>query len=91
MILESLAIAAASVTIGKTAFFAPVRKHAPTRFLRKLLNCPYCLAHWLAVIVTIMQPWTGLFDCVINTCALVALSSLAAIFLAEYLGILEKE
>ncbi len=88
MILESLAIAAVSVTIGKTAIFAPIRK---IKFLRKLLNCPYCLAHWLAVIVAIMQPWTGLFDCVINTFALVALSSLAAIFIVHYLDLLEKE
>lgn len=63
--------------------------------LGELLHCPYCLAHWVSFIIT---PWymyknyeyyeyfhSFLFDFIIISFALVAISSLPTFLLIKYL------
>jgi len=54
-----VAVGAVSITIGRTELFRPVRMavRARSTFLGKLLNCPYCLAHWFALTgMAVFQP-----------------------------------
>ncbi len=48
LIITSLAIATVSMTITKSSIFKEYRQSFTSSFLKKLLNCPYCLSHWLA-------------------------------------------
>lgn len=90
-IFTAMAIASISLTIGKTYIFRPIRNNIEIAWLKKLLNCPYCLAHWLsAVAVFFVIPYNGILDFTIKTMALVTLSSIFALFLWLYLLILEE-
>jgi len=90
-IFTAMAIASISLTIGKTYIFRPVRNNIGIAWLRKLLSCPYCLAHWLsAVAVIFIVPYNGILDFTIKTMALVTMSSLFSLFLWYYLQSLEE-
>lgn len=54
-----LAVATASIsfTITKTQTFSFIRVRLPDGILYELMNCPYCMAHWVAAFfVAIYQP-----------------------------------
>lgn len=90
LILISLAIAAITVTIGRTFIFKSLREHIPTKWLKKLVRCPYCLSHWLSFFtILFLIPWFNFFDLIIKTMATVAFSSIIALFILRYLNLLE--
>ena len=66
LIITSLAIATVSMTITKSSIFKEFRKNS------KLLNCPYCLNHWIVL------PFIFQFS-VIEVVALVAMSSIISL------------
>src|SRR5687768_9303666 len=49
----ALAVSATSVTIGRTAVFAPFRDwfEARSTWIHGLVSCPYCLSHWIAFLL----------------------------------------
>ena len=53
LLIMALATATISVTIGQSKLFAPFRAWAKSKwqFVGELLSCPYCLGHWVAVIM----------------------------------------
>ncbi len=84
LLIYSLAIAVIVTTITKGAIFEPVRDRLPGQFLKKLFNCPYCLAHWVAVPFAITL--TGYtWYAVPIILALIAISSLSTFFLIKYI------
>jgi len=85
-IFTAMAIASISLTIGKTYIFRPIRNNIEILWLKKLLSCPYCLAHWLsAVAVILVIPYNGIVDFTIKMMALVTLSSIFSLFLWLYI------
>lgn len=60
LFLTSIGIAVVSMDISKTAIFRPFRQWFFNRwyFAFKLLSCPWCIAHWLALAVVLKE---GLF------------------------------
>ena len=84
-VLTAMAIASITLTIGKSYIFRPVRKD------NKLLNCPYCLSHWVSLLAVIfVVPYTDAFDFVIKTMALVTLSSIMALGVWHYIQSLDS-
>ncbi len=50
LLIIALAVSAASMTISQTKAFRPLRLCAARwRPLGALVDCPYCLSHWLAL------------------------------------------
>lgn len=48
-VVLALAVAAASFTIARTKITEPLRKKlGTTSWFGKLINCPYCVSHWLS-------------------------------------------
>ena len=79
LILYSLALAVIVTTITRGSIFKEARKKIPVPFLKKLFNCPYCLAHWFAIPLGL-----HLGDPILIF-ALIAISSLPTFFLIKYL------
>ena len=69
MILEALATSTITETICRSKLFKPLRKWLNF----KLLNCPYCLAHWIAFGFTIFS-CTSILDFIIRSFAIVTLA-----------------
>ena len=89
-ILIALAVASTSVTISKTLIFKSIRERAPW-FLKKLLQCPYCLSYWLSFFaVLLLLPYSNLINLMIQTMAMVAISSIVALPIFLYLNLLDK-
>ena len=89
LIIVSLAIAAISTTVTLTSLFRPLRvsvKDVP--FFGKLLKCPYCLNHWLALPVIFTAPSIGVG--IIAAFAVVAMASIFGHQLLKYLDLLES-
>ncbi len=92
LIWVSLAIASIVITISKTTIFKPLRNNIPTKWLRKLINCPYCLAHYFSFFAYILLfPWVDFFDLITKTMAIVTMSSIAALLILIYLSKLDKQ
>lgn len=90
-LIIAAAIASTTITISKTLIFKPLRERLPWP-LKKLLNCPYCLAHYFSFFaVFFILPWYNYLDLIIKTMALVALSSIFALLILYYLNLLEKK
>lgn len=88
-ILISLAVAAISITISKTAVFKPLRDNVPGKWLRKLLHCPFCLSYYFSFAVALYTfPWN--IDLFINTLAIVACSAIFALPILLYLELLDS-
>lgn len=97
MILESLAVATIVTTITKSVLFAPLRNSKLPAIAKQLLHCPYCLAHWVSL--AILLPSTlaqGVhtvpvyLELIINTFALVVISSLFTFLLILYIRWLDE-
>lgn len=87
-IFTAMAIASVSLTISKAYIFKPIRNIA---WLRKLLSCPYCLAHWLSLFAIIfVVPYNSIIDFTIKMMSLVALSSIMALPVLLYLNLLDE-
>lgn len=88
-IYYSLAIASITLTISQTAVFKPLRDNVPTKWLKKLIHCPYCLAHYFALFAALyLFPWD--FNLLIKIMALVALSSIVSLPILLYLELLDE-
>lgn len=77
-LITSLAIATVSMTITKSSLFKKFRNFFTLSIIKKLLNCPYCLNHWLAF------PWIFEFG-IIGAVALVALASIWSLLILIFL------
>lgn len=50
IITFALAVAAVSLTVTKSSIFQPLRdRWEGIPFLGKLVQCPYCFSHWVAM------------------------------------------
>jgi hypothetical protein len=89
LFLLALAVSAASMTVSQTAAFRPVRLCAAYWTpLGKLLRCPYCLSHWLALAaVAFYRPswWLP-----VEVFAVVGLASIFSLASWEFLGKVDK-
>lgn len=59
IMIISLAVSAISMTLAKSELFEPLRNNITeqSEWLGKLVNCPYCTSHWVAIaFVAIYQP-----------------------------------
>ncbi len=83
-LILAMAVAAAAMTITKTAIFRPMRSWVSQRssWFGKLLSCPYCTSHWLVFFsVAWYQPLLvtsrlRVMDWFITCLAVVAVSSI---------------
>lgn len=78
--LYALAVSAGSITVTRTKITIPIRDwclgHIP--ILGQLLECPWCISHWLAGMVVLTLPWTGLTSFVVWTFAIVGAAGLVS-------------
>jgi len=56
LVMLSMCIATISLTVTKSVAFLPVRRilHQQSEWLGALVNCPYCLTHWIAIVFVIL-------------------------------------
>ncbi len=81
LVIYSLAVAVIVTTITRGSIFKEARERIKYPWLKKLLNCPYCLAHWVAIPFGLILEGPG----IINILALIATSSLPTFLLIKYL------
>ena len=82
--ISALALSVIVTTITRGSIFKTARSRIPEHsFLKKLFNCPYCLAHWFAIPMG--------YPNIINILALIAISSLPTFFLIKYLRWLDDD
>ncbi|HSI21265.1 MAG TPA: DUF1360 domain-containing protein [Verrucomicrobiae bacterium] len=82
----ALAVSALAVTVSKGKVFIPFREKVAkwSSWWGELITCPYCLSHWLAlVLVLIYQPRPVqsniyLLDLLVSTMVVVAISAFSA-------------
>lgn len=78
-LIFALAIASISITVSKSSLFKNFRNRQTLAFVKKLVKCPYCLAHWLVVPFAWKFGFVGMF----------AVAGLSAIFSLPILVYLE--
>jgi len=86
IILTSLAVAAASMTISKSNAMYWLR-NLVTRlgvWFEELIHCPYCLSHWLAAVSVIAWFRGTLGEMIITGLAMVTLASLASLGITHF-------
>lgn len=78
-----LATGAASITVAKSKFFTNFREwFSDTTFKEDLINCPYCVSHYIAALfVVVAWPTTGF-----NSLANFVISWLAVVALGTFVG-----
>ena len=78
LIVISLAIASISFTVTKSDIFRPFRlftcKHSNS--LGKLISCPYCFSHWVALFIMGLIYKSINLDFIIMTFAAITLSTI---------------
>jgi len=64
LFILSAIVACLSWTIAKSLLFQGLRRwiQKKSKFLGKLVGCPYCLSHYISAFVAIGGTTTGLFD-----------------------------
>ena len=93
LVLISLAVSSMSMTVSQTAMFRPfrLRLYARSRFIGKLVSCPYCLSHWLAFGFV---GWSGCFQGVLGfilaSFAVVTLASFSSLVIAWFLEEIDR-
>ena len=90
LLIIALAVSAASMTISQTPPFRGLRLCAARwrPVAGRLLDCPYCLAHWLALAaVAFFRPFWWL---PVDVFAVVALSSIFSLAIWEFLEKVDK-
>jgi len=86
IILVSLAIAAASMTVSKSNAMFWFRQLVSKLgyWFKELIHCPYCLSHWLAAIIAIAMFRAPVGEMVITGLAMVTLASLASLGITHF-------
>jgi hypothetical protein len=74
VVLVSLAVSAIAMTVTKSSLFSGLRE----RINCKLLYCPYCFSHWIALSFTIPIS-ISVFDWIIKSFAVVTIASIFSI------------
>ena len=90
LIVMALAVAATSYTIARAKIFAANRKWITrkSKWFGQLVNCPYCVSHWVAAALVIAIAWRPLdvlrgIDYFVGAMAIVCVS-------AFFLGVLNR-
>jgi hypothetical protein len=86
LVFLSIACGAISMTISKSAAFAPLRRRVKARsaFLGGGLACPYCTSHWVALALMLiyfprpLHCGITVIDFLVGTMMVVALASATA-------------
>jgi len=76
LIILSFATAAISMTVSKAKVSAPVRSWVASKsvWLGKMLDCPYCVSHWIALGLFLINPVP--FNPFISIFAIIALATI---------------
>jgi hypothetical protein len=83
VIVLSLVVSTTSVTVTKARVFREVRHIAARHgsWLGDLMRCPYCISHWISLLlVTIYRPCivrsgVALADCLVSVFVIVAIAT----------------
>lgn len=90
--LIAAAVASTSITISKTLIFKSFREGVPGAWLRKLLQCSYCLSYWLSFFaIYLLFPWSSYLELIVNTMAMVTVAAIVALPILLYLKELDKQ
>jgi len=91
LVLISLAVATASMTLGVSRIAKPWRDWMSKRSVRAghLAQCPYCLSHWLAFVAVLAYHPTWWLP--IEVLAVVAMASAGCWVILRFLNELEGE
>ena len=56
LLLLSVACGSISMTVSKSKFFQPFRRLVKSKspFFGELFSCPYCVSHWVSILLTII-------------------------------------
>ncbi len=85
-VILAIAVAAVSMTIGRAKVSEGFRSWADNKsaWLGKLVNCPYCISHWIAFVAVawyrprVISSSFIIFDWIVSLFLIVALASLAS-------------
>jgi hypothetical protein len=91
LILLSFATAAISMTISKAKVTTPFRDWIKTKsvWIGKMLNCPYCVSHWVALGMVLYTPMP--INPVISIFAIIALATVIEGLMFRLIFIQEAE
>ncbi len=88
LIILALAVSSISYTITRSVLFAPIRKKLNWR----VLKCCYCLSHWIAAFLIILDNYPIEFlDFIIITFAVITLSIPGMYIIELFHQLLERE
>jgi len=75
--LAALACASVSMTVARSRLFRPLREWLVRRsaWLGKLVTCPYCFSHWVALTLVLALGWLGWRALIFDTFAVVTLAA----------------
>lgn len=66
LVLSAIAVSVISMDISRTAIFRPLRKLLSSWcWLHKLVSCPWCLAHWVALAAVLLLEQNVLYTFVV--------------------------
>ena len=74
LILVALAVSAISITITKAGIFEKFRALFKNKWLGKLMECTYCMSHWVALALVLLVYPIGVWS-IVNIFAVVAISA----------------
>jgi multisubunit Na+/H+ antiporter MnhG subunit len=85
-VILAIAVAAVSMTIGRAKVSEGFRSWADNKsaWLGKLVNCPYCISHWIALVAVawyrprVITSGFIVFDWFVSLFVIVALASLVS-------------
>lgn len=85
-VILAVAVAAVSMTIGRAKVSEGFRSWADNKsaWLGKLVNCPYCISHWIALVAVawyrprVVTSGFIIFDWIVSLFLIVALASLVS-------------
>ena len=76
LIVVAAAVATLAVTLGISSLSKKIRHHIPLgTFITELVECPYCLSHWLAAPLAVFIT-NSIFDWFISWLAIVAIAQI---------------
>lgn len=78
LVLAALATACISTTLSKTTIFEPIRNRGP-KLWRDLISCPWCLNHWFAPVMLVLQAgtqWPSVGEFVVALLAVIFVATL---------------
>jgi hypothetical protein len=86
----ALATSAASVTISKTKITEAPRKWLWEKkwgMLAYLADCPYCVSHWIALVLVLTSfPWVGFLPFIITLGTVIAISAMSIGVIMKLMG-----